>query len=240
MSLTVTGPGGRDSETQTNLITVTDPPVSDQGLYYLSFTSNTTVPGLGTVRDEDVVTYDPDTGTWGWYFDGSDVGFGGTDINALHVLDIGDLVMSFNSSSVSVPGLTGGPNGTTVEDSDLVIFAFTSSGSSTAGSFSFAFDGSDVGLTTNGEDIDGVYEFPDGGLGISTLGSASMPGVSGGRDEDVFFFAATQFGQATAGTWSFYFDGSDVGFAVNSSHDLSAVSFDAVSYTHLTLPTKIV
>ena len=43
------------------------------------------------------------------------MGIGGTDINALHVLDSGDLVMSFNATSFSVPGLTGGPNGTTVE-----------------------------------------------------------------------------------------------------------------------------
>ena len=227
VSLTVTGPGGSDTDTQTNLITVTDPPGGDLGLYYLSFTSNTTVPGVGTVRDEDVVTYDPDTGTWALYFDGSDVGIGGTDINALHVLDDGDLVMSFNSSSVSVPGLTGGPSGTTVEDSDLVIFSFTTSGPSTSGSFTFAFDGSDVGLTTSGEDIDGVYEFPGGGLAISTLGSNSVPGLSGGRDEDVNFFAATSFGSATAGTWTRYFDGSDVGFADSSAEDLNAVAFDA-------------
>jgi len=227
VSLTATGPGGSDIDTQTNLITVTDPPGGGLGLYYLTFTSNTAVPGVGTVRDEDVVTYDPDTGNWEWYFDGSDVGIGGTDINALHVLDDGSLVMSFNSSSVSVPGLIGGPNGTTVEDSDLILFSFTSSGSSTSGSFTFVFDGSDVGLTTNGEDIDGIYEFPGGGLAVSTVGSSSTPGYSGGRDEDVFFFSATQLGAATVGAWSFYFDGSDVGFSNSSSEDLNAVSFDA-------------
>lgn len=225
VTLTVTGPGGSDGETKLGYVTVSDPP-SGGGVYYITFTSNTTVPGLGTVRDEDVVTYDPSSGNWAWYFDGSDVGIGGTDINAMHVLDDGTLVMSFNSSAVSVPGLTGGPSGTTVEDSDLVLFAFTSSGSSTSGSFQFIFDGSDVGLTRNGEDIDGVYEFPDGGLAISTLGSAGVPGLSGVRDEDVMFFSATQFGSTTTGTWSLYFDGSDVGFSNSSGEDLAAVTFE--------------
>ncbi len=227
VSLTVTGPGGTDTETKTNYITVDPPPTGGDELYYLSFTSNTTVPGLGTVRDEDVVTYDPSTDTWAWYFDGSDVGIGGTDINALHVLDDGTLVLSFNSSTFSVPGLVGGPSGTTVEDSDLVLFNFSGSpGSSTSGTFQFIFDGSDVGLTTNGEDIDGIYEFPGGGLAISTLGSSSVPGLGTFRDEDVAFFAATQFGSTTIGTWSMQFDGSDVGFNNSGGEDLDAVAFD--------------
>lgn len=226
VSLTVTGPGGNDTETKSGYITVTSPPDPGGNRYYISFLATTTVPGVGTVRDEDVVTYDPSTDTWAMYFDGSDVGIGGTDINALHVLDSGDLVMSFNATSFSVPGLTGGPSGTTVEDSDLVIFTFTQSGSSTSGSFSFVFDGSDVGLTTNGEDIDGVYEFPGGGLGISTLGSASVPGLSGIRDEDVTFFSATAYGASTSGSFSMHFDGSDVGFATSSGEDLYAVTFE--------------
>ena len=226
VTLTVTGPGGSDGETKNGYVTVDPPPPTGGGLYYISFLATTTVPGVGNVRDEDVVTYDPSSDTWAWYFDGSDVGIGSTDINALHVLADGTLVMSFNASNFSVPGLTGGPNGTTVEDSDLVLFAFTQSGSNTSGSFQFIFDGSDVGLTTNGEDIDGVYEFPGGGLAISTLGSAGVSGVSGVRDEDVMLFNATQFGSTTTGTWSMYFDGSDVGFSSSSSEDLSAVTFE--------------
>lgn len=223
VSLTATGPGGSDGETKTNYITVTDPPAGG-ALYYMSFLSNTSVPGLGTVRDEDVVTYDPATDTWAWYFDASDVGVT-ADVNALHVLDDGTLVLSFNTA-ISIPGLTGGPSGTSVDDSDLVLFTFTQSGANTAGSFQFIFDGSDVGLTSNGEDIDGVYEFPGGGLGISTLGNPSVPGVSGDADEDVLLFTATQYGSTTTGTWSMYFDGSDVGFGGNGAEDLDAVAFD--------------
>lgn len=224
VTLTVTGPGGTDGETKTGYVTVTSPPTGG-AKYYLSFDTTTTVPGVGSVADEDVVSYDPATGTWALYFDGSDVGLGGTDVKALHVLEGGNLVLSFDSTTFSVPGLIGGPSGTTVEDRDLVIFSFTSSGANTAGSFSFVFDGSDVGLTTSSEDIDGVYEFPGGGLAISTLGNPSVTGVSG-ADEDILLFSATQYGSTTAGTWSHYFDGSDVGFSTSSSEDLNALTFE--------------
>ncbi len=224
VSLTVTGPGGMDTETKNGYVTVNDPPTGG-ALYYMSFDTTTTVPGLGSVADEDVVTYDPATGTWAMYFDGSDVGLGGTDVNALHVLSDGALVLSFDSTTFSVPGLVGGPSGNTVEDRDLVLFSFTSSGATTSGSFQFVFDGSDVGLATSSEDIDGVYEFPGGGLAISTIGNPSVPGVSA-ADEDVLLFSATQYGSATIGTWSLYFDGSDVGFSNSSSEDVNALTFD--------------
>lgn len=223
VSLTATGPGGSDGVTKTGYITVSDPPTGGS-LWYMSFTSGTSVPGVGTVADEDVVTYDPATGIWERIFDGSDVGVK-TDVNALHVLDDGTLVLSFNAP-LTIPGLVGGPSGESVDDSDLVLFSFTQQGNSTAGSFQFVFDGSDVGMTSNGEDIDGVYEFPGGGLGISTVGSAGVTGLSGVRDEDVMLFTATQFGATTSGSFSALFDGSDVGFNNSSSEDLSAVCFD--------------
>ena len=154
VSLTATGPGGSDTETKTNLITVTSPPTGGTIWRYFSFTNNSVVPGLGTMRDEDIVRYDPATGTWEVYFDGSDMGLGGTDINAFSVMADGSIIMSF-TSAFSVSGLTGGPSGTSVDDSDLVRFSGTT-GSATSGTMSFYFDGSDVGLSSNGEDVDGV------------------------------------------------------------------------------------
>jgi len=226
VSLTASGPAGSDTQTQTGLITVTDPPVGGTK-NYMSFLSTTTVPGLGTVRDEDIVAFDAATGTWEWIFDGSDVGVGGTDVNAFSIRADGSILMSFNSTSTSVPGLTGGPNGTTVEDSDVVLFTPTSTGATTAGSFSFYLDGSDVGLTTNGEDIDAMHENADGSLSISTLGSHTVSGLSKGRDEDVITIALSATGANSAGTWSVTFDGSDVGFATSSGEDIDAISFDA-------------
>ena len=45
------------------------------GLYYMSFNRNggTTVPGVGVVEDEDVVTYNPEDNEWQLYFAGADV-----------------------------------------------------------------------------------------------------------------------------------------------------------------------
>ena len=227
VTLTATNADGSDSLTRSNYITV-DPDTGGGGpLYYISFLTTTSVPGLGNVRDEDVVTYDSSTDTWALYFDGSDVGIGGTDINAMHVRDDGSILMSFNATSFDVPNLTGGPNGLTIEDSDLVLFTPTSTGASTSGTFSFFLDGSDIGLSNNGEDIDGVYEFSDGSLGISTLGSVFVAGPPKSRDEDVLVFDPSQTGSTTSGTWSLYFDGSDVGFSTNSGEDLSAISFDS-------------
>ncbi len=145
------------------------------------------------------------------------MGINSSDLNAFFVRDDGSILMSF-SGSITVPGITGGPSGTTVDDSDIFLFTPTSIGPDTAGSFSFYFDGSDVGLSTSGEDIDGLRERADGSLAITTTGSVSAPGLSA-RDEDVFIFTGT-FGATTTGSWSLHFDGSDVGI----SSDLAAIS----------------
>ena len=41
----------------------------DNTHFYVSFEANTTLPGLGTVQDEDVVYYN--NGVWSVYFDGT-------------------------------------------------------------------------------------------------------------------------------------------------------------------------
>ena len=226
VTLTVTGPGGGDTATCGACITVTDPPPpppppppSGNPKIYISFKGTASVPGVGTVRDEDIVAYDPDAGTWAMYFDGSDVGLGGTDIDAFSVRADGSIVLSFNSSSFSVPGLVGGPNGTTVDDSDLIEFTPVSTGNTTSGSLTFLFDGSDVGLTTNGEDIDGVCWLEDGTFLFSTQGTARGNGPVA-RDEDIMTFVPTALGSTTAGTWEWFFDGSDVGYSNSSQEDV--------------------
>ncbi len=223
VTLTVTGPGGSNLMVRTNYISVSTPPAG--AVYYLSFSTNTDVPTVGTVADEDIVRYDSGTGTWSLYFDGSHVGLASTDVDAFHVRANGSVLMSFDTNNFSVPGLTGGPNGTTVEDRDIILFTPTSTGSTTAGSFSFYFDGSDVGLgTSSSEDIDALFEFPDGSLAISTLGNPSVPGLSGLADEDVLRFTGT-FGSLTSGTWTQFFDGSDVGLNGSSAGDLDGIGW---------------
>ncbi|HSJ28742.1 MAG TPA: Ig-like domain-containing protein, partial [Acidimicrobiia bacterium] len=192
------------------------------GATFMSFDVNTTVPGIGVgVRDEDIVAYDGSSG-WSMYFDASDVGVTTSDLDAFHVRADGSVLMSF-SSTLDVPGLVGGPAGESVEDRDVVVFTPSLTGEVTAGSFSFVFDGSDVGLDTTSEDIGGLYEFADGSWGISTSGSLNVAGVAQGGDEDVHRFTGT-FGSVTSGSWALVFDGSDVGLT-ESSEELDGVSF---------------
>jgi formylglycine-generating enzyme required for sulfatase activity len=178
-----------------------DPDRCPGALVLMAFSAPTSVPGAGTVAEEDLVAYNTSTGGWSLYFDGSDVGAGGLAIDAFSRLNDGSLIFSFTA-----PGTIGGVG---FDDSDLLRFTPTSLGSTTAGAWSMYFDGSDVDLTQNAEDIDGAHVLADGRILISTEGSAKVRGVNA-DDEDILIFTPTGLGTATSGTWALYFDGSDV------------------------------
>jgi hypothetical protein len=120
-----------------------------------------------------------------------------------------------------------------VDDSDIIRFTPTSLGANTAGTFTWYFDGSDVGLSTTAEDVDAIGFAPNGRLIISTAGSYGVTGVSG-NDEDLISFAATSLGATTSGTWSMYFDGSDVGLNEATSEQINGVWIDTSGKIHLT------
>jgi hypothetical protein len=190
------------------------------GELWVSFTDAVVVPnGVGTVQNEDIVARSAASGQWSLLFDGSDVGLSGAAIGGMARLPDGHLLLSF-TAPFNVPGLTGGPNGTSVDDSDVVRFTPTSLGANTAGSFSFHFDGSDVGLTTSNEVIDAIDIAPDGRLVVSTVGTASASGANG-EDEDLLIFTASSLGSATAGSFVVRFDGGDVGLS-SSDEDVDA------------------
>jgi len=188
--------------------------VSKTELTYMAFTNAATVPGVGAVANEDVVSYDAGSGTWKLVFDGSDVLPTTATIDGFAVLPGGqnNLLFSFKDP-VDIPGLISGPNGTLVDDSDIVRFVPVSLGSTTSGSFIFYFDASDVGLDTNAEDVNSVAINPaNGKLVLSTAGSGASGALSWTR-QDLIEFTAGQLGANTTGTWAMYFDGSDVGLA---------------------------
>jgi hypothetical protein len=167
-------------------------------------------------NDEDIVSYNTSTGAWLMYFDGSDVGITG-DVDGFALMPDGSILISLDAAA-TISGLG------TVDDSDIIRFIPTSLGANTAGTFQWYFDGSDVGLTTNDEDIDAIDFAPDGRLVISTLGSFNVTGASG-NDEDLLAFSPTSLGSTTNGTWSLYFDGSDVSLNA-SSEDVNGVWID--------------
>lgn len=198
------------TNTSTRTPTLT-PPAANQPVY-ISLTNNQTIAGVASA-DEDILRFDGQN--WSLFFDGSDVGVGSPDLFAFSIVDADTLLMSF-SSSVTVNGITAAPQ-------DVLRFDATSLGSTTAGTFSLYFDGSDVGLSTSSESIDSLTLLPDGRLLFSTTGSVSVPGLTTGQDEDVLAFTPTSLGSTTSGAWSMYFDGSDVGLAESSDEDVDAL-----------------
>jgi len=151
------------------------------------------------------------------YFDGSDVGIT-SDVDAFAVMADGTILISLDTDG-TVTGFG------MVDDSDIIRFTPTSLGTNTAGTFSWYFDGSDVGLTTTAEDIDAISFTPDGKLVVSTIGAFSVTGASG-NDEDLLAFTASSLGSTTTGTWSLYFDGSDVGLNDTTSEDINGIWID--------------
>jgi hypothetical protein len=130
--------------------------------------------------------------------------------------------MSF-ASAFTVDGIDTTPQ-------DILRFDASSLGSTTVGTFSLYFDGSDVGLDNpTSEEIDALSLLPDGQLLISTTGNPSVPGLTTGKDEDVLAFMPASLGDVTSGTWSMYFDGSDVGLADTNAEDVDA--FDVFGNT---------
>ncbi|NOT01268.1 MAG: S8 family serine peptidase, partial [Phycisphaerales bacterium] len=179
----------------------TDTCITAGGEAWVTFIDNATVPGVGTATNEDIVAYDLTAGTWSLVFDGSDVGLSSFVIDGLAVLTGGDILLSFTGA--------GTVGGVAMDDSDILRFTPTSLGAATAGTFTMYFDGSDVGLTTNNEDVDAISLDAGGNLVVSTLGTFSVTGASG-NGEDMIAFSATSLGSTTAGTWAMLFDGSDV------------------------------
>lgn len=170
---------------------------------FVSSASHAKAGGV-SFRDEDILAYDLTNHTWQMLFDGSDVGIT-KDVDAFSLLPDGALLLSFNTT-VKVPGLG------KVDDSDIVRFIPTTLGNTTAGSFEWYLRGADVGLTTDGEDIDLIDFTWDGQLIVSTIGDFKTPTVSG-RDEDLIQLNNAIVGVPSGGDWSFFLDGSRVGLA---------------------------
>ncbi|MGH8531262.1 MAG: hypothetical protein ACREV1_00685 [Gammaproteobacteria bacterium] len=184
------------------------PPLAVTAIY-LSTEGSGTVRGI-SYEDEDILAYDVRTDTWSVFFDGSDVGLGArdADVDALDIRPDGSILLSFHK-----PPATGIPGVGAVEGSDIVRFIPTATGSDTAGTYEWYFNGSEVGLGGStqkaDENVDALGFAPDGRLVVSTRGGFNVAGVSG-ADEDLLVFADRVFGEATAGSWEIYFEGSDV------------------------------
>ncbi|MEX2172176.1 MAG: hypothetical protein WD851_22845 [Pirellulales bacterium] len=199
-----------------------DLPPAPADILYFSLLNNATVGGVAAAN-EDILARD-ETGAFRLLFDGSDVGLSAHTLDAFDVIAANQILISL-AAPASITGVG------SVDDSDLVLFTASSLGENTAGTFSMYFDGSDVGLTTDNEDIDSLHRLDDGRLVMSTLSSASAGSVSS-RGEDLIVFTPSSLGATTAGTWAWYVDGSDVGLS-SSSENIDATALDAGGKIHL-------
>ena len=214
--------------TNTPTPTPTNTPSGGGTTIYVSSSSNGTAGGV-SFQDEDILAYNVNSGTYSMYFDGSDVGLtsSAADVTSFSIRPDGSILLSF-SGAVSIPNIGA------VDDSDIVRFIPTSLGPNTSGTYEWYFDGSDVGLTTNAEDIDAFSILSNGNIVLSTTGSFSVSGASG-ADEDLVRFIPSSLGSNTSGSWAVYFDGSDVGLNNSSSEDVNGASVnESISSIYLT------
>ncbi len=166
------------------------------GDVYLSFSNNLPVnlPGVAGVQDEDIVHWNGTT--WSLHFDGSAVGLGDSDAEDVDAFAFpGDgsvLVSTFGNPAVA--GLTG------LADEDLLRCAGTF-GPATSCVWNLYFDGSDIGLTTTGEDIDFASVAAGGDIRLSTRGTfavASGASSLAGSGNQVFACTGPTTGAASA------------------------------------------
>lgn len=221
--------------------------------------AGTTADGLDYSPEDIIAITDEGSGyEWFTFFDGSEHGL--TPKHALNAfsfneqmitsaggsapsaqdddLYIPDLYMTFRPNSIKVPGIPG-----RVMGQDIVKYSETDP--SDVGTFEMLFDGSDVGLTTAQERIDGLgfwapetypdplYEeaCPAGIFFITTQGVYRVPGEIGqivGSGFDVLLFCATNVGPDTAGFWYRVFNNRDYNlfFPGRASTSLDVVGFE--------------
>lgn len=127
--------------------------VLPDGKIAVSFDSNFTLTGPGSIRSEDLVVFTPTqigqttTGTWAWYLDGSDVDLE-EDIDGLWIAGNGDIYLSTSSTwdELSIDA----------DDEDIFVCANATIGSNSSCTFgsNVYWDGSAHGMTG---DVDALY-----------------------------------------------------------------------------------
>jgi Multicopper oxidase len=154
--------------------------------FLVSFADAVTVPGVGTVQDEDIVYYN--AGSWSLVFDGSANGIASTDIDAISTT--GNMLYFSTDNNDNLPGVTGAAG----DDADIYRY-------NGPGSFTRVIDASAVGWST--DNVDGLTFVDATHVYLSYGVDTTVPGLGAVADEDVVYRNGT--------TWSMYFDGSVVG-----------------------------
>jgi FtsP/CotA-like multicopper oxidase with cupredoxin domain len=174
----------------------------DNTHFYLSFTGDTALPGVGTVQDEDIVFYN--AGVWSVFFDGTARGLTAANLDIDAFTIDGSNIYFSTVGNTNPPGVTG-----TADDADIYRWNGTA--------FSRVVDVTAVANPLPaGANVDGLklvdathfYLSFDGNVTIALPG----PDLTV-QDEDVVYY--------NNGTWSVYFDGTGKGLT-SGNHDIDA------------------
>ena len=209
------GNGNTDTATVTVTVDGVDDS-NDSSLFYFSGANDRTVGDI-TFASNDIVAFNG--ADFEIAFDGSDVLPKKTVINAFDIISDTEILMAF-AKPTTLEGIG------RVDDSDVVKFiadAPNTLGDVTSGQFELYVDGSDLGLTSRSERIDGLTQLASGDLLISTTATANWQGGLKTKGQDIAQFSPTSTGDTTSGSVSQYFDGSDVSLS-NSSETLDAIA----------------
>jgi hypothetical protein len=170
--------------------------------FYLSFTGQVNVPGIGNVQDEDVVYFNGTS--WSLFFDGSVHGLGGNNDLDLDAISVSGTTLYFSTlGNVLPPGVTG-----SADDADIYSWngtAFARVIDASAGPYNLPANANVDGFVR----VDATHFY----LSFSNA-TTTVPGLGAVQDEDVVYY--------NAGTWSVYFDGTAHGLGTSSSLNIDA------------------
>ncbi|MDP3517511.1 MAG: hypothetical protein Q8S94_10135, partial [Pseudohongiella sp.] len=166
----------------TDITTIVGPPVASQERFLLSVSTpgdQTTIGGLSNFSNDDLIIYDPSTDIATMFFDDSAVnGDRIDDINAVHLLKNGHIIMSANGNS------TIGTNNLVFDPWDLVRY------DPILGTASLFLDGEAVfGVNYQDVNINGLYVMDDCAANnnslncsvvFTTTDGGELPAVGGG------------------------------------------------------------
>jgi hypothetical protein len=161
--------------------------------FYVSLADNTSVPGLGTVQDEDVLFWNGSA--WSVWFDGTAHGLNqsGQDVDALSV--VGGTLYFSTGTSTRPTGVGG-----TGDDADI----YSWNGTSLARVWDATTHGVPGGANVDGFDrVDGTH-FYLSFAGVTT----TLPQIGSTQDEDVVY--------VNGNTWSVYFNGTAHGLTTDN------------------------
>ncbi|MCW5865514.1 MAG: hypothetical protein KIT52_20670 [Anaerolineae bacterium] len=196
----------------------TTPPVT--GALYVT-ASGGSVPGAGAYQKNDILKWNGSA--WSVWFDGASEGLpANADIIAFDVDNAAN-----GSAWVVIRQAMKLPGVGKMQPYQIAYY--------NGSTWSRFFDGSDVGLKTSGERINGLEVLPGSvspiGSGcqyyllISTIAGGGVPVGSGNLNftgEDVLGFCMTQSGVNTTGQWHVVFEGQSEGLQKNNNYGLSA------------------